>query len=448
MRSKRNYFYGIGTLGRDMVYALTSMYLMFFLTDILKISASGIAYVTLVMVILRVFDAVNDPFVGMLIDNTKTRFGKFKPWIILGSIFSALTTVLLFVDYNVDESTYLVIFTILYLFWGITYTAHDIGYWSMLPALSKSQKEREKIGSIAKIFADIGIFTVVIGIVPVTKYLSESFGDDKRAYLILAIILSTLMLIFIGIMSIIVRENREEKNKKTSTSLKEIFSIITQNDQLLWVVLAMLLFTIANTTTTSFGLYYFKYIIGDEDLYSVFAGVLAISQLSALGSFPILSRKFGRAKIYAIGTVLVCIGYVFFFMAKEIVMVSIGGVFTFFGEGFIQILMLMFIADCVEYGEWKLGKRNDSVTLSLQPFITKMGSAIAAGVVGVTILLIKLNEANGPSDLSVVDINIFKFAMLILPLIIIVLGYFIYKKKFIIDEKFYEKIVKDLEDKK
>lgn len=105
----------------------------------------------------------------------------------------------------------------------------------------------------------------------------------------------------------------------------------------------MVLFTIANTTTTSFGLYYFQYILGEKDLYSVFAGVLGVSQLLALILFPFLSQKIGRSKLYALGTILVCIGYLFFYVAGNIVTVSIGGVLTFFGEGFIQILMLIII---------------------------------------------------------------------------------------------------------
>lgn len=445
MKFKRNYFYGVGTLGRDMVYALTSMYLMYFLTDILDISVRGIAVVTIVMVLLRVFDALNDPFVGMLIDNTKSKYGKFKPWILIGGFFSAIFTVLLFVDFGVNEGVYLVIFTIVYLMWGITYTCHDISYWSMLPALSKNQAEREKIGSIAKICADVGIFSIVIGIVPITEALAPHVGGIKQAYFIFALVLSIIMIFFMLLMSLIVKEDRTSVKAAERTSLKEIISIIFRNDQLLWVVLAMVLFTIANTTTTSFGLYYFQYILGEKDLYSVFAGVLGVSQLLALILFPFLSQKIGRSKLYALGTILVCIGYLFFYVAGNIVTVSIGGVLTFFGEGFIQILMLMFISDCVEYGEWKLGKRNDSITLSLQPFIAKMGSALAAGVVGLTLIITGIKNARGPQDLSGMDVAIFKFSMLILPLIIIVAGYILYKKKFKIDKEFYEKIIKDLE---
>ncbi len=381
----------------------------------------------------------------MLIDNTKSRFGKFKPWLFWGSISSALLTILLFVDYTVSEAVYLMIFTLVYLMWDITYTAHDIAFWSMIPALSSDGREREKIGSIAKICADIGIFTIVVGIIPFTKWLSGLFGGMRQAYFVLSVIVSLVMVGFIMLMLILVKEERTIVKTQETTEIKEILSVIVKNDQLLWIVISLLLFTIANTTTTSFGIYYFQYIMGDEDLYSVFAGVLALSQLAALGSFPMISQRLGRKKTYALGTVLVVLGYLLFFMAQEIIAVSVAGVLVFFGEGFIQILMLMFISDCVEYGQWKLGRRNDSITLSLQPFIAKMGSALAAGVVGFTILLIELNKAQGPADLSSQDVMVFKIAMLILPMLVILLSYVIYHKKYKINEAFFRQIVEDLE---
>ena len=447
-QEKKNKLYGIGTIGRDMVYGLSAMYLMYYLTDVKGLSVQGIGIVTIVMVLLRIFDALNDPVVGLMIDNTKTRFGKFKPWIFFGGIISAIITVLLFFNPTDNESSYLVYFTIIYLLWGLSFTAHDISYWAMLPSLSKEQSTKEKIGSIAKICANIGIFSVVVGIVPITQYLSQLVGGMQKAYFYLAIIVSIIMLVCLGIMLLVVKENRDDNFNKKSEGLKEIVRTIFQNDQLIWVVLAMVLFTIANTTTTSLGIYYFQYIFGNKDFYSVFAGILGVSQILALASFPYVSSKFGRKWLYGFGTILVCIGYVWFYFSNNIISISLSGVMIFFGEGFIQILMLMFISDCVEYGEWKLGRRNDSITLSLQPFVAKMGAAIASGIAGITIILSNIKNSSGPQDLSVLHVNIFKTSMLIIPLIIIVVGYFIYRKYYKLDDGMYKKILEELEAKK
>lgn len=445
---RRNRLFGWGTLGRDMVYTMQSMFLMYFLTDILKLSVGGIAVVTVVMMVLRIFDAVNDPFVGLMIDNTRSKYGKFKPWIVIGGFFSMIASILLFADYKVNEPTYLVIFTLVYLLWGVTYTAHDIGYWAMLPALSQDQHEREKIGSIAKIVANIGLFSVVVGIVPVTEWLSTQVGSIQQAYFVLSIVLSILMFVIMLGICFVVKEDRSLAGTQQKTSVKELVGIIVKNDQLLWIVLATVLFSTAYTTTTSFGLYYFEYIYGDKDMYSVFALILAVAQLSALFVFPVLAKKFSRKQLYGFGTVLVCVGYFFFYIAHNLLTVSIAGILTFFGDGFIQILMLMFIADCVEYGEWKLGRRNDSITLALQPFIYKFSGALAAGVVGFTVILTGINDAAGPADLSPANVTLFKMAMLVIPLIVIVLGYFVYVKKYKIDSAFYQKIVKALDERR
>lgn len=442
----RNYLFGIGTLGRDMVYALTAMYLMYFLTDVMDLSVRSVGIVTVIMMILRVFDAFNDPFMGLLIDNTKSKYGKFKPWILSGAITSCIVTILLFTDFKVGENAYLVIFTIIYLLWDITYTAHDIGYWSMIPSLSRNSSEREKIGSFARICSDIGIFTVVVGIVPITEWLKGITGSLKSAWFIFACVVSILMVIFIVIMCLVVKEDRKLDISTKQTKVKDIFKTIIGNDQLLWIVISMVLFTIAYNTTTSFGIYYFEYVFGDKDVYSIFAIVLAVSQLTSIGSFPYLSKIFGRKKMYLVGTILVTLGYIVFGLFENLFTVSAGGVLIFAGEGFIQILMLMFIADCVEYGQWKSGKRNDSITLSIQPFITKLGSAVAAGVVGLTVVITRLKDKTGPMDLSSSDILFFKNAMITLPLILIIISYIIYSKKFIIDEKKFNEIVKDLEN--
>lgn len=442
-QEKLNYLFGVGTIGRDMVFALQGMYLMYYLTDVLNKSKFVIAICTIIILVLRIFDAANDPFMGMLIDNTRTKYGKFKPWIFFGSIVSAIATILLFMNYDVSDGWFVVIFALLYLLWGLAFTAHDISYWSMLPALSQDQRKREKIGSIAKICADIGLFTVVLGIVPVSKALGEAYGSMQKAYSIIAICVSILMLVFLFIMLSIVHEDRTQL-KHEHTDIKEILHVIVKNDQLMWIILSMALFTISYTTTTSFGIYYFKYVYGNEDFYSVFAGILGISQISALIIFPLLAKPLGRKKLYTIGTILVVIGYAMFFFASNALTISAAGILIFVGEGFIQILMLMFISDCVEYGQWKLGRRNDSITLSIQPFIAKLGSAISAGIVGATVILAGIKDASGPQDLSTANIMFIKTAMLILPLIGIVVGYFVYRNKFIIDEQKYSEILNDL----
>jgi melibiose permease/lactose/raffinose/galactose permease len=223
---------------------------------------------------------------------------------------------------------------------------------------------------------------------------------------------------------------------------------IAENDQLLYVSVAMSLFMIGYVTTTSFGLYFFKYAYGDEGMYSVFALILGVCQLAALSVFPFFSKRFSREKLYAASTLLVVVGYVLFFFAPmNMLVIGPAGILIFLGEAFIQILMLMFLTDTVEYGQWKLGKRNESVTFSLQPVIFKVAGAVGSGIVGATVILSGINDAVSAADVTTGGLLLLKFSMLILPLLFIVVGYIIHRRKYIIDSAMYQKILADLKER-
>jgi melibiose permease/lactose/raffinose/galactose permease len=183
-------------------------------------------------------------------------------------------------------------------------------------------------------------------------------------------------------------------------------------------------------------------------MYSVFAGVLGVSQLLALSFFNVFSKKFSRRQLYSFATVLVLLGYVIFFVAPmNMIYIGIAGVLIFLGDAFIQMLMLMFLTDTVEYGQWKLGRRNESITFSVQPFINKIGGAIGSGIVGATAIISGINSARTPDDVTETGLLIMKMAMLILPLIFIVAGYIIYRVKFKIDKEMFDRIVSELAER-
>lgn len=439
-RSNR-YNFGLGTVGRDMLFTMVSVYLIFYLTDILDLPDSTMWAMTGALTVLRIFDAVNDPFMGILVDNTHSRFGKFKPWIAIGGVIGGILTVLLFTDLGLTGAGYVISFVIIYLAWDLTYGANDIAYWSMLPSLTTDQKEREKTGAFARICANVGMYIVVVGILPITGAL----GGDKKAWFILALGVVVFTLAFLCFTLFGVKENRALYKKTETTSLKEMFGVLFKNDQLLFTAISMALFMIGYTTTTSFGVYFFKYAFKDEGMYPVFAGILGISQLLALAVFPVFSKKYTRRQLYAFSTVLVVLGYIVFFASPmNIIPIGIGGVLIFIGQAFIQLLMLVFLADTVEYGQWKLGRRNESITFSVQPFINKIGGAIASGIVGATVILSGINSAATPEDVTDAGLLIMKLAMLILPLVIIVAGYFIYHFKFKIDKEMFDRILSEL----
>ncbi len=443
---KRNkYCFGLGTIGRDMFYSMESMYLLFFLTEIKNLDDKMLALVGGVLTVLRILDAFNDPITGVIIDNTHTRWGKFKPWMVIGAVVSSVCMLMMFADLPLTGGAYVAVFAVSYILWDIFYGVNDIAYWTQLPALSVDQRQRESMGAFARICANVGMYAVVVGILPVTGALTDAFGGNgQRAWLTMAAAVCVIMVGFQMVTVFGVKETRSFKEEE-NTSLRGMVKVLFGNDQLMWTTLSMALFMVGYCTTTSFGTYYFKYAYGDETMYSVFAGVLGISQLAALAVFPKIAARMSRKKLYSLATALVVAGYVvFFFAPMNMIPIAVAGVLLFVGQAFIQTLMLMFLADTVEYGQWKLGKRNDSITFSIQPLINKLGAAMATGVVTLTLIVSGINRAESAADVSARGLLMMKAAMMVLPLLSIALGYVVYLKKYKIDEEMYGEIVKHL----
>jgi melibiose permease/lactose/raffinose/galactose permease len=161
--------------------------------------------------------------------------------------------------------------------------------------------------------------------------------------------------------------------------------------------------------------------------------------------FPLFRKKYTRKKIFTAAIIMIAVGYIGFFISPmNMLPIGICGVLIFIGEAFIQILMLMFLADCIEYGQWKNGKRNESITFSIQPFINKIGGAVASGIVGLTLVISGINRAEKVVDVADSGISMMKVAMMILPLVLIAISYLINIKKFKIDEVFHKQILDEL----
>ena len=443
LANRNKYCFGLGTVGRDMFYSFVANTMLYFLSDVLSLPLWVFAATSMTLSVLRIVDALNDPITGLVIDNIRSPWGKFKPAILVGGVLSVAFCLIMFSGIGTGLG-FIVLFAAAYFLWDITYGVNDIGYWTLLPALSTDQKQREKNGAFARICANIGMYIVMIGWQPITSAL----GDTPQVWFGCAVAVSVLYLLFLLFPLLGVKEPRvvEEEEK---TSLRDMWNAISQNDQLLWTTLSMGLFMVGYCTTTGFAIYYMKYLFGDENMYAVLAGVVGVAQLGALMVFPAFSKRWNRKQLYTIGTVLVLIGYVIFFFAEvSLALIAIGAVLIFVGQAFIQLLMLMFLADTIEYGQWKLGKRTESITFSIQPLVNKIGGALSTGIVSLTLIFSGIKTGETTADFITDEGKlIVKVAMLVLPLIAILVGYVIYRKKYKIDEAFYSSILDDLKQK-
>ncbi len=455
--------FGLGTVGRDALYSLVSMYLLVHLTDVVTFSDKGLAAVGILLTCFGVFDAIIDPFVGAIVDNTKTKWGKFKPWILIGMIGTGILTVLMFHNYDMGETEHIILLAVTYLLFSIFFSLNDIAYWSLMPAISKDQTVREGVGAFARICANVGMFAMVLIYLNVPSMFSFLGDNDRDIYFYFAIIVAAIMWIFQSITLVGVKEDRSQLEKAERTNLKDLWRALIGNDQLMVTAVSMALFMIGYCTTTGFGTYYFKYAYKDEGMYMVFAAVLAVAQLTALSVFPLFRKKFTRKQLYTGSMIAVAVSYIVFFLSFEwLPLIVVAGLGLFFAQAFIQLLMLLFLADAVEYGEWKLGKRNEAASFAVQPFINQFGGAISKGVVSFTLIISGLNmvanelglyKEGTPEFDAIINaipgsaIWIMKIAMMILPLICILIGFFLYQRKFKIDEELYARIVSDLEER-
>lgn len=444
INNRNKYFFGLGTIGRDMFYAFESNAILYFLSDVLSLPLWVFAAASTVLSVMRIFDAINDPITGMVIDNIRSPWGKFKPAILVGGLTSVIFYLMLFGNIGTGWS-FVIIFGLAYFLWDVSFGVNDIAYWTLLPALTTDQKQREKNGAFSRICASIGAYAIMVGWQPLTGAL----GDTPKAWFIVAVGVSVLYMGFLCFTLFGVKENRSIVQNQEKTTLKQMWRALVQNDQLMWTSLAMGLFMVGYCTTVNFAIYYMKYLFGNEDLYVVLVVVCGISQLSTLAVYPLVAKRTTRKQLYTLATAMVVAGYLIFFVAEiSLILIALGAILVFVGQAFIQTLMLMFLADTVEYGQWKLGKRNESVTFSIQPFVNKIGGALSTGLISMTLIISGIKTGEQTADaIGNTGKLIVKGSMFAIPLVFIVAGYIIYLKKYKVDEKFYARILDDLKDR-
>lgn len=445
---KRNkYFFGLGTVGRDMFYAFEANALLYYLSNVLSLPVGVFAAASMVLTVLRILDALNDPITGLIIDNIHSPWGKYKPPMLIGAVTSSVFFLILFADFGLTNYWFVVVFGLAYILWDITYGVNDIAYWSMLPSLTMDQKKRENMGAFARICANVGMFAIMVAWEPVTS----AMGNTPHGWFIVAVAVTVAMLGFQCFTLFGVKEDRSRFKTEEGTSLRQMFSVLFKNDQLMWTTLSMALFMVGYCTTTGFATYYMQYLYGDINMYAVLAAVCGVAQLAALMIFPLFSKKHDRRQLYTGATILVAAGYaVFFFAEHSIALIALAAILMFVGQAFIQLLMLMFLADTIEYGQWKLGRRSESITFSIQPLVNKIGGALSTGLISISIMLAGIKTRGSDAAAAAIDASgklTIKLAMLAIPLILIAAGYIIYLRKYKISKEFYDQILQDLKDR-
>ena len=446
--------YGLGAVGKDMVYALSASYIMYYYQDILGLSATFVGFI---LMIARVFDAANDPFMGVVVAKTNSRWGKFRPWIFTGTILNAFVLYALFAAPAVSGKALMIYFAVMYILWGMTYTMMDIPFWSMIPAVTSTTKDRENLSVVGRTCAGVGY--ALINVFTVMAVSKLGGGIERTGFRLFALIIAILFVIFILFTCFTIREQKEE-NMQT-TSVKEMFKALFNNDQAIVTVVTIVLINSALYITSNLLIYFFKYDIGGttwKDAYTLFTSVGGISQiLGMMVVYPILRSKLSNTIIFKLSLCLAIFGYAFLLAlcllgySSVLTMLMVPGVMIFVANGILTVLTTVFLANTVDYGEVKTGHREESVIFSMQTFVVKAASGLAVFITGVSLDLIGLTSKDGlgegiPTFTS--PLLGLRLLMTILPIIGLVLALVLFTRKFILTDEKAEQIRKQLEEKK
>ena len=478
-RKQNMWMFPLGTVGRDMMYNLVTNFLLTYILFTKGLNAAQLGAITAIMVAARVFDALNDPIMGNIIESTRTKWGKFKPWLVIGIILSSFVVTWVF-STDAKGWEFVWVFGIFYFSYSIAYTMHDISYWGMVPALSSDAEARDQFASRATLFAGIGGTLASIVIPMLTTGNSTIGGSATIAYKVVAIAICILAPLFLCFTIFGAKERREEKQEKASGGLKKVFNTILKNDQLRWIAVIFLIQQVGNGLViggVGSTYIYFKY--GYEGgLYSLFTTVGMSATAFLMVFYPTISKKINRKPLMNIMAIISVVGYIFmiashFISSIGFTLLVIGYMLSNFGQYCYYLVMMISIINTVEYNEYKVGTRDEAIIASVRPFMTKMASAIivmlttgsyvlfnvtsytnqisdfesasASGLISEADKLASIKEVLASVDPSQ-SIGLL-VVMTILPCIFMLISNYLYQKNYKLDEKEYDRICKELNNK-
>ncbi|MBE5837286.1 glycoside-pentoside-hexuronide (GPH):cation symporter [Butyrivibrio sp.] len=452
--------YGLGAVGKDMVYMLSASYVLYYFQDILGVSAAAMG---VILMVARVFDAFNDPIMGAIVAKTKTRWGKFRPWLLIGTITNAIVLYLMFSAPPTLSGSGLVAYAaVTYIVWGVTYTMMDIPYWSMIPAFTEGGKEREGLTTLARSCAGVGSAIITIITVMSVSALGRTFGPagisdrevERIGFSYFSIAVAVLFVLFTVICCINVKEKATTDMK--SASIGEMFKALIQNDQAMAVTVAIVIVNCSIYITSNLVIYFFKYDFGgtgwrgDYTLFSTFGGGIQILAMMLL--YPLLRKFFSSIQIYYVSLGMAIAGYISLLVLastsmSNVFLLFIPGFFIFAANGMLAVITTVFLANTVDYGDLKNKRRDESVIFSMQTFVVKLASGISALIASLALQILALSQ-DVEETAEKIDYSLgveaaqkmgLRMTMTLIPIAGLIFAIFWFKKKYILtDEKLQE----------
>ena len=456
--------YSFGNVGQSAFYNALSTYFIVYVTSSLfsgidkALAAKLIGVITGLVVVIRIAEIFIDPLLGNIIDNTKTKWGRFKPWQLIGGTVSAVLLVLVYTGLfglvNVNTTLFIVLFVITFIVLDVFYSLRDISYWGMIPALSSDSHERSTYTALGSFGGSIGYNGLTIVVIPIVTYFSYVFTgkhqESQSGWTCFAIIVAILGVLTVCSVAFGTKESTSTLRAKAEDNGGPLaaFKALAQNDQLLWVALSYLLYAIANVATTGVLLFLFKFVLDNQAAYSMTGVIALVAGLIMAPLYPILNKRIPRRVLYIVGMTSMIVAYILLgLFSTNMTVVFIALVLFYIPGTLIQMTAILSLTDSIEYGQLKNGKRNEAVTLSVRPMLDKIGGALSNGITGFIAVAAGMTGNATAADMTPSNIHTFEICAFYVPLILIVLSLLVFMFKVKIDEKMHAKIVKELEAK-
>ena len=459
LSKKAKLSYALGAVGKDMVYMLSVSYVLYYFQDLLGVNAIAMG---IILMAARVFDAFNDPIMGVVVAKTRTRWGKFRPWLLIGTLTNAVVLFLMFsAPPKLDGAGLTAYAAVTYIFWGVTYTMMDIPYWSMIPAFTQGGREREGLTTLARTSAGVGSAIVTVFTMMLVPMLGNLFAGASAGAKTIEIVgfkwFSLLVAVLFVVFTVLTCLNVKEKSTASmeTVSVGQMFKALVQNDQAMTVTVAIVLINTSIYITSNLVIYFFKYDFGTTGwndayvLFNMFGGAMQVLSMMAL--YPLLRRKFTSLQIFYICLGMAVAGYAVllllaFTSMSSVFILFVPAFFIFSANGMLSVITTVFLANTVDYGELKNDRRDESVIFSMQTFVVKLASGVAALVASICLSINHLQSGTEVSEADkLVDWSLgvsagaktgLRFTMAVVPIAGLLIAFLWFRKRYkLTDEK-------------